>query len=340
MFASVGVTALLLPLVVAAGSVRFPVVQDDIRFNAAIDTIRSSQVADLLSALNGYDVQQPGGAAWRGLRSYNPLRHPTLFLVADFELAPSGTELTMNSNLRFKLDNDNQLDNEFALFKARSVRRWPEAEGRMQAVDAGIADSDDGQAERLREAVGLLRDGRFDVSKQPDRAFLLEYYTLKNIISEAAKAPVDEIPSNVYWLRMNSLRLLAAEYGLNSKKVQRATELFSQIVGTATGMLETHPRSLLMVIQEEQDGLVSNASAVLDRSRRDVEIQENVPLADKPWNLAHQYAKDYHVVFAITTFTMLVLFLAVSATSASLWFMDPGRDSIIYRMTSQRMKMD
>ncbi|XP_022668163.1 renin receptor-like [Varroa jacobsoni] len=343
MFSTLAIAALLLPLAAAVGSIRFPVVQDDIRFNSAVDSIKSSQVADLLSALNGYDVQQrPGGSVWKGLRSYNPLRHPTLFLVADFELGSSMIELIMNSNLRFKLDNDNQLDAEFSIFKSRSIHRWPEAEGRMQAVDTGVNDSEDAQIERLREAISLLRDERFEASKQADRAFLLEYYTLKGVVSDAAKAPVDDTPSTVYWLKLNSLHALADEYGQDHKKTQRAVQLFSQLIGTTTGVLESHPRSLFMVIQEEsmQPSSSANVSGAPKRVRRDLNVQEPTAPTETRWNLAHQYDGDYPVVFATTAFTLFVIVLGVYATSIGLWFMDPGRDSIIYRMTSQRMKMD
>lgn len=50
--------------------------------------------------------------------------------------------------------------------------------------------------------------------------------------------------------------------------------------------------------------------------------------------------KNYAVFFNIILWTMIFLALTVAAVSYSLWTMDPGRDSIIYRMTSQRIKKD
>jgi len=37
---------------------------------------------------------------------------------------------------------------------------------------------------------------------------------------------------------------------------------------------------------------------------------------------------------------MVVLALALYVISLVMWYLDPGRDSIIYRMTSQRIKTD
>ena len=57
-------------------------------------------------------------------------------------------------------------------------------------------------------------------------------------------------------------------------------------------------------------------------------------------NLAHNYHSDFAVSFAIIAFTSVLLTLIIFGVSLGMWFMDPGRDSIIYRMTSQRMKKD
>ncbi|RWS10564.1 renin receptor-like protein, partial [Dinothrombium tinctorium] len=57
-------------------------------------------------------------------------------------------------------------------------------------------------------------------------------------------------------------------------------------------------------------------------------------------NLAYQYDADFHVAFAMIAFTTIVFGLCVFGISIGLWNMDPGRDSIIYRVTNQRIKKD
>lgn len=59
-----------------------------------------------------------------------------------------------------------------------------------------------------------------------------------------------------------------------------------------------------------------------------------------PYNLAYKYNFEYAVVFNIVLWLMIVLALAVIAISYNLWNMDPGYDSIIYRMTNQKIRMD
>ena len=69
----------------------------------------------------------------------------------------------------------------------------------------------------------------------------------------------------------------------------------------------------------------------------DVHQQSN---PGSPYNLAYKYNFEYAVIFNIVLWLMIILVLAVIAISYSLWNMDPGYDSIIYRMTNQKIRMD
>lgn len=61
---------------------------------------------------------------------------------------------------------------------------------------------------------------------------------------------------------------------------------------------------------------------------------------DNPYNLAYPYNYNYCVIFNIILWMMIGLALAVIVISYNLWNMDPGYDSIIYRMTNQKIRMD
>lgn len=57
-------------------------------------------------------------------------------------------------------------------------------------------------------------------------------------------------------------------------------------------------------------------------------------------NLAYKYNFNYAVIFNIVLWLMIALAIAVIVISYNLWNMDPGYDSIIYRMTNQKIRMD
>lgn len=47
---------------------------------------------------------------------------------------------------------------------------------------------------------------------------------------------------------------------------------------------------------------------------------------------------EYHIPFALISFTSLMLIITVLIICIGMWNLNPGKDSIIYRMTSQRKK--
>lgn len=57
-------------------------------------------------------------------------------------------------------------------------------------------------------------------------------------------------------------------------------------------------------------------------------------------NLGAEYAEDYPIIFNIWLWLVVILVLSIYVVCLVMWYMDPGRDSIIYRMTSQRIKTD
>ncbi|KAM8752605.1 renin receptor-like isoform 3-T3 [Rhynchonycteris naso] len=75
----------------------------------------------------------------------------------------------------------------------------------------------------------------------------------------------------------------------------------------------------------------------LDASKILVDALEKNP---SPYNLAYKYNFEYSVVFNMVLWIMITLALAVIVISYNLWNMDPGYDSIIYRMTNQKIRMD
>uniref|UniRef100_A0A8C6VSJ3 Renin receptor n=1 Tax=Naja naja TaxID=35670 RepID=A0A8C6VSJ3_NAJNA len=74
------------------------------------------------------------------------------------------------------------------------------------------------------------------------------------------------------------------------------------------------------------------------KSRSILQSTESKP--ENPYNLGYAYNFNYAVVFNIILWIMLGLVIAVIVISYNLWNMDPGYDSIIYRMTNQKIRMD
>ena len=84
---------------------------------------------------------------------------------------------------------------------------------------------------------------------------------------------------------------------------------------------------------------VKSFDASLVRKSRTI-LEAKQETAPNPYNLAYKYNLEYSVVFNLVLWIMIGLALAVIITSYNIWNMDPGYDSIIYRMTNQKIRMD
>nr|XP_014085897.1 ATPase H(+)-transporting accessory protein 2-like [Bactrocera oleae] len=64
------------------------------------------------------------------------------------------------------------------------------------------------------------------------------------------------------------------------------------------------------------------------------------PMDHKHYNISPRYDENYAIVFNIILWFMVAFSFALYATILALMHMDPGRNSIIYRMTATRSKKD
>jgi len=78
----------------------------------------------------------------------------------------------------------------------------------------------------------------------------------------------------------------------------------------------------------------------IKRAFDDVQGDVETEIDPKRVNLAEFYSEDYPVIFNISLFIMVFMGIAVLAVSIWMWHMDPGKESIIYRMTMTRAKRD
>lgn len=82
--------------------------------------------------------------------------------------------------------------------------------------------------------------------------------------------------------------------------------------------------------------LIATAQSIHRRVRRAAVATDD----DKKYNIAPAYDENYPVIFNIIFWFSVVMIFSLLAISLAIGNMDPGRDSIIYRMTSTRMKKD
>jgi len=79
-----------------------------------------------------------------------------------------------------------------------------------------------------------------------------------------------------------------------------------------------------------------NKPEVYSRSRRDTDE----PAKEQPKGLVEPNKNDQIIALNLCIWTTFFIFVVVLFTSYSIWYMDPGFDSIIYKTTNYRIKSD
>ncbi|KAK7573458.1 hypothetical protein V9T40_010649 [Parthenolecanium corni] len=129
---------------------------------------------------------------------------------------------------------------------------------------------------------------------------------------------------DVYWITLTSL----AEQPLESEDIDLLRLVLNDLSEKVSAMY--NGKAFIAVIADNQESKI--------RSKRETVTKSTDILVDL--NVADDYSEDFPVIFNIMLWFSVALLFSLIAISMVIAGMDPGRDSIIYRMTSTRMKKD
>lgn len=149
-----------------------------------------------------------------------------------------------------------------------------------------------------------------------------------NGLSDLLVTSTDESVPTVHIVRV-SLEALLAAHEPSSQAIAEAKKLLSN------AMLELQTAAEKAFDGAVVVGLITSTEAPLVRSKRQAGETDDVD-----YNIAMKYDSNYPVIFNIILWFSVVLVFSLLAISMAIATMDPGRDSIIYRMTSTRMKKE
>jgi len=192
--------------------------------------------------------------------------------------------------------------------------------------------------------MGKIKLGSLNGTGSADIALLSELQLLREIVKklgENSEWVSDSVP-DIYSFHFAGLRLVQSKFGsASSQAVDAARLLASGVSQFSTEIVNLYGGDALVeVLTSHQEPIVNRQSRSLFQDV--AATSEPTPKPEerpKIGNKAPPYDDDYPVVFNIILWMTLFLALAVYVISYGLWNLDPG-DTIIYRMTSQRMKID
>jgi renin receptor len=169
---------------------------------------------------------------------------------------------------------------------------------------------------------------------EEDRKFVEEMQLLHAIADNAFSAKKHDSGTDVYWLVVSALRPVLDLHGNMSAVTDEANTLLTDAIEhVSKAFVNTYDGKIVIAIFTNN---VRNARSVLERQRREVKEKEEFSGRAKE----NVYTDDYPVIFNIILWFGVIFVFSLLAICIAIADMDPGRDSIIYRMTSNRMKKD
>uniref|UniRef100_A0A8C6VL45 Renin receptor n=1 Tax=Naja naja TaxID=35670 RepID=A0A8C6VL45_NAJNA len=169
-------------------------------------------------------------------------------------------------------------------------------------------------------------------NNEVDLLYLSELQVLHDITSLLSRhkhLAKDHSP-DLYSLELSGLEEIGKRYG----KIHSSSRMLRRFLQTLYEMYNIYSGNAVV----ELVTVKTFETPFVRKSRSILQSTESKP--ENPYNLGYAYNFNYAVVFNIILWIMLGLVIAVIVISYNLWNMDPGYDSIIYRMTNQKIRMD
>ncbi|XP_020639537.1 renin receptor [Pogona vitticeps] len=175
-------------------------------------------------------------------------------------------------------------------------------------------------------------------NNEVDLLFLSELQVLHDITSLLSRhkhLAKDHSP-DLYSLELSGLEEIGKRYGEESQQFKDASQILADSLQKfADEMYNLYGGNAIVEVVT-----VKTFDTPFVRKSRSILQSTSQSKPENPYNLGYPYNFNYAVVFNIVFWIMIGLAIAVIVISYNLWNMDPGYDSIIYRMTNQKIRMD
>lgn len=294
------------------------------------DRLESESLADAFAASLGFSVTH--SSDWKGLYINDPFSPATGVVTIVIDGVSSFDHVNSAKTHSFELDGSGAQESlDSLVFRVQ--------EHNAVAIDLDLTQGFD----VLDQYTALLGDitpisdkmvSSLKPSNAEDKLFLQQISTI-NALAETIPS-LEKLPTFIT-IRL-SLTPIIKSHSLVSAAVTDAQKLLANAIenlSDAAGKAYNDGAVVAVVSVNDDDVNV--------RQKRNVRVIRSDPLPADPinsLNLALSYSDDYPVIFNIILWFSVVLTFSLLAISYTIGYMDPGRDSIIYRMTSTRMKKD
>ncbi|CAH0723779.1 unnamed protein product, partial [Brenthis ino] len=290
-----------------------------------------SLLKEIFSASLGLSVEE--NSEWDGLSIVDPFNTPEAVVEVYIDGVSSLGENTGLKSINFPLTVDEYEPDTYDAVRHRIKQRF--TNGGNKLVNIRLSNPDDlisssvfGEIVPPKVTKQTLQHLKYD-SVEEDYQFIYELEVLKAITAKIRSGAVsaDNIV-DFYNIRFRSLHALSDYHGPNSLQAKEAKKLLSDALqDLSNALVKAYDGSVLVTA-------VTTDVAHTRRAVRSVSPETRMPADDD------NYTADYAAIFNIMLWFGVVFVFTLVSIVYAIMDMDPGRDSIIYRMTNTRMKKD
>ncbi|KAK7090440.1 renin receptor-like [Littorina saxatilis] len=197
-------------------------------------------------------------------------------------------------------------------------------------------------ADRLLDSDSVLSRftaGSLNRSHTPDLTLMTEMQMVDQVVSalkESKKLMTGKTP-DLFSFVITGLKSVSDSHGPDSQQTKDAHTMLSHFIDAVTkdfrGLYKDNVVVEVLTVPAPERPLVRKTRSLLEEP-------ELANSTDNRLNLAWDYHSDFPAMFNIILWMSVLLIVVIFIISYGMWNIDPGRDSIIYRMTSQRLKKD
>ncbi|XP_072929215.1 ATPase H(+)-transporting accessory protein 2 [Epargyreus clarus] len=306
---------------------------DSLKFSGSSKTLESL-LKEIFSASLGLSVEE--NSEWTGLSIVDPFNTPEAVVEVYVDGVSSLGNGGSTKIKTFPLTVDEYEPDTYDALKHRIKQRF--TNGGNKLVNIRLSEPNDfndyvnvfGEIAPPKLSKQSLQHLKYSVEE--DYQFLTELEALKALISKVRSGAISaDNVVDFYNFRFRSLHALSDFHGPNSLQTKEAKKLLCEAL-----------RELSDAFVKAYDGsvLVTAVATDVAHTRRAVRSVPNERQQSLQTHEDDSYTADYAAIFNILLWFGVVFTFTLVAIVYAIMDMDPGRDSIIYRMTSTRMKKD
>ncbi|KDR20235.1 renin receptor [Zootermopsis nevadensis] len=292
------------------------------------EQIDESMLKEIFAVCMGFTITK--GSDWRGLSVSNPFSFAEAVVVV---VVDGVSTLGWQEGHRYPLITDEDESVTWQALHDRVLKRYPRQNATLLRMDFAE------QGKPYRSFFGDYKDTPtnwtvkyLDPTVSEDKQFLDEMMVLSSVANlvESGLVYRDGVP-DVYWKVVRSLHPVVDFHGPDSEAAKEAKQILQDVINVV---------KKAYVHAYKNRVVVATVCSDVSHTRRTRSLMADAEDPQIDLNLAPEYSPDYPVIFNIFLWFGVAFTFSLLAISLFIADMDPGRDSIIYRMTSTRMKKE